>query len=58
MTNGEKILNALPKTVTIRLWKNENFTYIEIEHNNNWIADFSIEWWNSKVESEEMYGKK
>jgi len=52
MTNGQKILNTLPSGTTIRFWKNGDFAYIGIEYDNKWIADFSIEWWNSKAESE------
>ena len=58
MTNGKKILNTLPSGTVIRLWKNGDSTYIGIECNNKWIADFSVEWWNSKAESEETDGKK
>lgn len=39
MTNGEKILNSYPNTTT-RICKNKGFTYIEVEQNNKWIADF------------------
>ena len=47
MTNGEKILNAFPNA-TARICKNKGFTYIEVEQNDKWIADFDIEWWNAE----------
>lgn len=47
MTNGEKILNAF-SNATIRRCKNKDFTYIEVERNDKWIADFNKEWWEAE----------
>ena len=49
MINGKKILNAFPNATT-RICKNKGFTYIEVEQDDKWIADFDIEWWHSKYE--------
>ena len=47
MTNGEKLKETFPN-VTIRIWKNKGFTYIGVEQDDAWIADFNINWWNSE----------
>lgn len=47
MTNEEKILNAFPNA-TARIIENKDFRYIEVEQNDEWIADFNIEWWHSE----------
>ena len=47
MTNGENILSAF-SNATIRRCKNKDFTYIEVEQNDKWIADFDMEWWNAE----------
>lgn len=47
MTNGEKTLNVFPNATT-RIVENEGFTYIEVEQNDKWIADFDMEWWNAE----------
>jgi len=47
MTNGENILSAF-SNATIRRCKNKDFTYIEVEQNDKWIADFNIDWWNAE----------
>ena len=47
MTNGEKILNAFPNA-TARIIEDKDFRYIEVEQNDEWIADFNIEWWHSE----------
>lgn len=49
MTNGEKALNGF-SNATIRRCKNEDFTYIEVEQNDKWIADFNIDWWNAEYQ--------
>ena len=45
-TNGDVIKAVFPNAVT-RIFKNTNLTYIEVEQNDEWIADFDIEWWNA-----------
>lgn len=47
MTNGEKILKNFPNATT-RVCKNKGFTYIEVEQDDKWIADFDMEWWNAE----------
>ena len=47
MTNGAKILNAFPNATT-RICKNKGFTYIEVEQNDKWIADYDLKWWNEE----------
>lgn len=44
----------MQKIVIGQEWK-VGFTYIEVEQNNKWIADFDEKWWNApyKTESEE-----
>lgn len=47
MTNGEKILNTFPD-VTSRIFKDDiGSAYIEVERDDEWVADFDIKWWNS-----------
>ena len=45
MINEEKILNAFPNATT-RICKNGDYTYIKVEQDDKWIADFNIEWWH------------
>ena len=56
MTNGENILSAF-SNATIRRCKNKDFTYIEVEQNDKWIADFDMEWWNAEYKEPNMSGK-
>lgn len=46
LTNGDVIKAMFPNAIT-RIFKNTDFTYIEVEQNDKWIADFDIEWWNA-----------
>lgn len=47
MTNGGKILNAFPNATT-RIYKHKDFTCIVVEQDDEWIADFDVEWWNTE----------
>jgi len=47
MTNGEKILNAFPNAIA-RIIQHEGSSYIEVEKDDEWVADFDMEWWNSE----------
>lgn len=49
MTNGDAIKAMFSNAIT-RIFKNTDFTYIEVEQNDKWIADFDIEWWNAPYE--------
>ena len=53
MTNGEMIETLFPNAI-IRICKNTDFTYIEVEQNDKWIADFDIEWWNALYKENEQ----
>lgn len=45
MTNGDFITRLFP-SATLRKCTNKDITYIEVEQNNKWLGDFSLEWWN------------
>ena len=53
MTNGEYIISAF-SNATIRKCKNKDYTYIEVEQDDKWIADFNIEWWHSEYNVEDI----
>ena len=57
MTNSQKILNDYPNATT-KICKNKGFTYIEVEQNDKWIADFNIKWWNAPCETKSEYSCK
>lgn len=52
MTNGEVIETLFPNAIT-RICKIPNFTYVEVEQNDKWMADFDIEWWNARYKEKQ-----
>ena len=48
MKNGEKFCFDFPG-VTTRIFKDDfGSAYIEVERDDEWIADFNMSWWNSE----------